>query len=70
MAEIIPFEDIVRTRRRRRERESLERCLEILRLNLELTRILFEETHEPERSVRHRQLLQLAELIEYGERLV
>ncbi|HYD50274.1 MAG TPA: hypothetical protein VEB21_18090 [Terriglobales bacterium] len=69
MAEIIPFEDVVRSRRRRRERENLQRCLELLRLNLDYCELLQLDCDEPERTIHRRRTEQLAALIDYAERI-
>lgn len=68
MAEVIPFDDIVRSRRRRRERESLQRCLELFQLNLEYCALMLENAPLSERPVYVRRIEQLTALIEYGER--
>lgn len=70
MGEIIRFEDIVRSRRRQRERESFQRCLEIIAINLEYIQILLAEAGDAERPVYLRRIEQLSALMEYGERLV
>jgi len=66
MAEVIPFEDIVRARRRERERACGERCIEILELNLRLTLELFDAAPVAERPVYARRIRQLSTLLEYA----
>ena len=65
MAEVISFGHIVRARRRAREREATEACIQILEANLQLSLHLFATGPEAERALRARQLRQLAELLEY-----
>ena len=65
MAEIVSFGDIVRARRRSRERERTEQCIRIVEANIKLTLHLFSMGPEAERPVRARQVRQLAELLEY-----
>lgn len=68
MADVISFSQIVRERRRARERAATEACIHILEANLQLTLHLFASGPESERAVRARQLRQLAELLEYVTR--
>jgi len=65
MAEIVSFGDIVRARRRARERERTEQCIRIVEANIQLTLQLFSLGPERDRAVRARQLRHLAELLEY-----
>ena len=68
MAEIISFGSIASARRRVREREATEVCVQILEANLQLTLQLFRDASEAERGLRARQLRQIAELLEYVTR--
>ena len=65
MAQIIPFAEVVRARRRAREQREIAACLEIIELNLRLTVRLFHHGSDEDRPVRARQVHQLAELLEY-----
>ena len=65
MAEIIPFEEIVRARRRAARRRETTACVEIVEANLKLALELYSSGPSEERPVRARQLRQLAELLEY-----
>jgi hypothetical protein len=65
MAEVVSFGDILRARRRSRERERTEQCIRIVEANIALTLHLFSSGPEAERPVRARQVRQLAELLEY-----
>jgi len=65
MAEIISIEDVARARRRALERQTTERCIEIVRLNLGLALHRFSAGPEEERPVRARQIRQLGEILEY-----
>ena len=70
MADVISFNQLVRERRRARERAAAEACVHILQANLQFTLHLFSSGPEGERPVRARQLRQLAELLEYVTRAV
>jgi hypothetical protein len=65
MADVISLPRVIRERRRARERAATEACIEILQANLQLTLHLFANADGDERSVRARQMRQLAELLEY-----
>ncbi len=65
MAQVIPIAEVVRARRRQREREYARVCLDIIEANLQLTLRLFATAPEADRPVRARQIRQLAELLEY-----
>jgi hypothetical protein len=65
MADVISLPRVIRERRRARERAATEACIEILQANLQLTLHLFAIADGDERSVRARQMRQLAELLEY-----
>jgi hypothetical protein len=66
MAVIVPFQDIVRARRREQERACAERCVEIIELNLRLSMELFDAAPPEERAMRVRRVRQLGELLEYA----
>lgn len=70
MADVISFNEVVRERRRARERAAAETCVHILEANLQLTLHLFANGPQQERPVRARQIRQLAELLEYVTRAV
>lgn len=70
MAEIVPFRDLVRARRREQEHKLTERCVEIFELNLRYTLELFDRGDDASRTVYARRLRRLSELLEYAvERL-
>ncbi len=66
MAEIVPVLVLVRARRREREQQLTERCVEILELNLRFTLDLFDRGDEEHRTVYARRLRRLSELLEYA----
>ena len=66
MAEIIPFADLVRARRRDRERESAHRCVELLELNLRFALERFVTASTNDQPVWARRLRVLSELLEYA----
>ena len=68
MADVISFTEVVRDRRRARERAATEACIGLLEANLQLTLHLFASGPERDRPVRARQIRQLAELLEYVTR--
>ncbi len=68
MAEILFIDDAVRARRRAAERETMERCIEIVQLNLTFALHRFSHGPEDERRVRARQIRQLGEVLEYVTR--
>jgi hypothetical protein len=65
MAVVVSFSDVLRARRRAREREHTALCVQILEANLRLALHLFTSGPVGERPVRARQVRQLAELLEY-----
>ena len=65
MADVISLGEVVRSRRRAKERERTIACVQILEANLQLTLRLFRTGPAVEREVRARQIRQLAELLEY-----
>jgi len=66
MALVIPFEDIVRSRRRQQEHAYTERCIEIIELNLRVALEHFDAAAPAERSVYARRVRQLSTLLEYA----
>ena len=70
MADVISFQDIVRSRRRRRQQELTERCIHVVELNLRLAMELYEAAPTVERPTRARHIRQLAELLEYASSAV
>ena len=66
MADIIPFQDIVRARRREREHACAQRCVEIIELNLRLTLEMFDAAAPQERPLYARRVRQLSALLEYA----
>ena len=66
MAEVISFQDIVRSRRRRRQHDLTQQCVRLLELNLRLAVELYEAAPQAERVVRARHIRQLSELLEYA----
>lgn len=65
MAQVIPFAEVVRARRRAREQREIAACLEIIEANLRLALHLFHYGPDEDRQVRARQVRRLAELLEY-----
>jgi hypothetical protein len=65
VAQIIPFEEVARSRRRDRTRRETEECAEIIEASLRLTLQQYETGPREDRPVRARQIRQLAELLEY-----
>jgi len=70
MAVVVPFEDIVRARRRAQEHARTERCIEIIESSLRLTLELFDAATEPERRLYARRIRQLSALLEYAVHLL
>ncbi len=68
MAQVVPFQDIVRARRREQERLVAERCVEIIELNIRLSLELFDAALPREREVYARRVRHLGELLEYAVR--
>jgi hypothetical protein len=66
MAVVVPFQDLVRARRRAEERACTERCIEIIETSLRLTLEVFETAPPAERPVHARRLRQLSSLLEYA----
>ena len=70
MAIIVPFQDIVRARRREQERAYTERCIEIIEANLRLSLELFDGASPAERPLYARRMRQLSALLEYAVHLL
>jgi hypothetical protein len=66
MAVVIPFQDIVRARRRAQERACAQRCVEIIELNLRLTLEQFEAAAPAEQAVYARRVRHLSALLDYA----
>ena len=69
MAEVISFQDGVRSVRRRRAQDVSRRSTEIIELNLRLALELYHLAPAEERAVRVGQVRALAELLEYAVNL-
>ena len=65
MAEVISFVEVLRQRRRAREREYTAACVDILQASLHFAVHLLDSSPKEERAIRARQVRQLAELLEY-----
>jgi hypothetical protein len=65
MAQVISFVEVLRERRRAREREHTAECVEIIQASLRLAVHLLSKSPREERAIRARQVRQLAELFEY-----
>lgn len=66
MGTIIAFEDIVRSRHRERQHLEMERCIEVLELNLRYTLDQFNAASAEERPLHARRLRHLSALLEYA----
>ena len=66
MGVVVPFQDIVRARRREQERVCGERCIEIIELNLRLALEMFDHAPIAERPLYARRVRQLSALLEYA----
>lgn len=69
MAIVIEFQDIVEARRRRRERASLQRCVDIIELNLEYYLWMSNSAPLAERPLYAHRVQQLSALREYAVRI-
>jgi hypothetical protein len=65
MAEIIPFREIVRARRRQREQEYLYRCVAVLEASLRGQVDDFANAPTEEWAVRSTKIRKLSEVLEY-----
>ena len=70
MAIVIEFQEIVEARRRRRQRESLERCVEIIEINLEYARWMSDSAPAAERPLYAHRAAQLSALRDYAVRIL
>lgn len=66
MAVVIPFQDIVRARRRDTERACVEQCVEILSANLRSALDAFDAAGPEERPVYARRVRHLSALLDYA----
>lgn len=66
MAVVVPFQDIVRARRREQERAYTEQCIEIIEASLRLSLEMFDTASPSERPVHARRVRQLSALLEYA----
>ncbi len=66
MAVIIPFQDVLRHRRRRQERACARRCIEIIESTLDMTLATFDCVPPAERPFYARRIRQLSELLAYA----
>jgi hypothetical protein len=66
MAVVIPFQEVVRARRRAHERACTERCIEIIEASLRLTLDMFDAAPPAERPVHARRVRHLSALLEYA----
>jgi hypothetical protein len=66
MAEIIPFADLVRARRRERDRETARQCLQLIELNLRLAVDQFGVARSSDRAIWARRIRVLGELLDYA----
>jgi len=66
MAVVVPFQDIVRARRREQERAYTEQCIEIIEASLRLSLEMFDTASSSERPVYARRVRQLSALLEYA----
>jgi hypothetical protein len=65
-AVVIPFQDILRARRRERERAYAERCVEAIEASIELALESFNAAPPAERPFYARRVRQLSALLEYA----
>jgi hypothetical protein len=70
MAIVIEFQDIVEARRRRRQRESIERCVEIIELNLRHALWMSDYGPTAERLLHSHRVQTLSALRDYAERVL
>jgi len=68
MAVVIPFQDVLRARRRDAERACVEECVEILSANLRSALDAFDEAGPTERPVYARRVRHLSALLDYAVR--
>jgi hypothetical protein len=66
MAVVIPFQDIVRARRRDQERACTEQCVEIIEASLRLALEAFDSAPAHDRPVYARRIRHLGALLEYA----
>jgi hypothetical protein len=68
MGVVVEFQEIVRERRRRQERATVARCVEILRESLAHARSQLPTAPPRERDIQLRRVEQLSDLLDYVER--
>ena len=66
MGVVVPFQDIVRARRRAQERACAARCIEIIELNVRVALEMFDAASPAERPLYARRVRQLSALLEYA----
>ena len=66
MGQLIEFQEILKARRRERERDSLQQCIALLEWNLEIGLSNYLHSPHEERAVRAGRLKKLSELLEYA----
>ena len=70
MAEVIPIRRIAQARRRRRQRDHLTRCIELIGESLRVHIGRFESAPLEERPARAAKIRKLGELLEYATSLL
>jgi len=65
VAIVVPFQEIVRARRREQERACTERCIGIIEASLRVTLDQFDAASPEDRPVYARRMRQLSALLEY-----
>jgi hypothetical protein len=70
MGRIIQIQDLHQARRRRSEKVSMERCVELLEWNLKKSVDDYIDAPREERSMRATQIRKLSEILEYALRLL
>jgi hypothetical protein len=66
MAVVVPFQDIVRARRREQERVYTEECIDIIEASLRLSLEMFDSALPDERPLYARRVRRLSALLEYA----
>jgi len=70
MGRLIQIEELLKARRRRSEKVSMEQCVELLEWNLKKSLDDYFSSPPEERSMRATQIRKLSEILEYAVRLV
>ncbi len=68
MGVVVEFRDLVRERRRRREREAIDGCIEILRASVDFEQRMVAVASDHDRAVHLHRVEKLSELLAYVER--